>query len=217
MPVTRVWMPSSTRAPPMAQPSQRAAIQYSGMPRFQSERRTMMMPQGITVTSIHSAWRTERMKAIRRPPASAACSSRASRKSTKAARSSCTCVSGGYSGGSGDAAAGRAHAGQQQVRLAAGGRAGLQVAQAVARRRHVGQVDAEALADLLEQARLGLAAIAALVGAVRAIEHRVDAAADGRQHLVHLGVHGVERRHVEQAAARGPTGWRRSPRASRHG
>ena len=48
-------MPSKTRAPPIAQPSQRSAIQYSGIPRFHSELTHMMMPQGTTVTSIQRA------------------------------------------------------------------------------------------------------------------------------------------------------------------
>ncbi|MDT4829332.1 hypothetical protein FQZ97_627490 [compost metagenome] len=100
-----------------------------------------------------------------------------------------------------DPAARRAHAREQEVRFAAGSGAGLQVAQAVARGRHALQVDAEAVADLKEQPVLGLAAVAAFVGAVRAIEHRIHLAAHGREHLVHLGVHGVERSHVEQPAA----------------
>jgi len=44
-----------TRAPSIAQRSQRAAIQYSGSPRRQIDAVSMMMPQGTTVTSIHSA------------------------------------------------------------------------------------------------------------------------------------------------------------------
>ena len=54
MPVTRTRMPRITRAPSMIQPSQRTAIHHSGLPRTRIDATTMMMPHGITVTSIHS-------------------------------------------------------------------------------------------------------------------------------------------------------------------
>ena len=60
---------------------------------------------------------------------------------------------------------GGAFAGQHQVRLAADRHARLQIAQAVAHRRHALEVDAETLADLLEQAGQGLAAMTAVVRA----------------------------------------------------
>ena len=59
---------------------------------------------------------------------------------------------------------------------------------------------AETLADLVDQARQRLAAVAAFLGRVRAEEDGLDPAAHARQQLVHLGVHGVERHHVEEAA-----------------
>ena len=43
-----------TRAPSMAQRSQRTAIQYSGLPRTRMEASSMMMAHGITVISIQS-------------------------------------------------------------------------------------------------------------------------------------------------------------------
>src|SRR5438067_4078080 len=55
-------------------------------------------------------------------------------------------------------------AGQDQVGMAAADEAGLQVAQRVADRRHALQADLEALADLLEHAGLGLAAVAVVGG-----------------------------------------------------
>ena len=54
MPVTRTWMPSKTRAPPIAQPSQRTAIHHKGVPRMRNDAATMIMPHGTTVTSIQS-------------------------------------------------------------------------------------------------------------------------------------------------------------------
>ena len=47
----------------------------------------------------------------------------------------------------------------------------------------------------------GLAAAAVLRGRVRAEEERVDAPALAEDHLHHLVVDGVQRRHVEEAAA----------------
>src|SRR5512140_204345 len=74
---------------------------------------------------------------------------------------------------------GGALSGQPQVGLAADRHAGLQIAQAVAYHRHALEVDAETLPDLLEQPGQGLAAMTAIVRAVRAIKHRIDAAALG--------------------------------------
>ena len=79
--------------------------------------------------------------------------------------------------------------------------AAMQVAQRVADARHAGEIHAEAHADLLQHPGLRLAAVAQRIGGVRAEEHGVDAAAHQRQRAVHLVVDGVQRRHVEQAAA----------------
>ena len=162
------------------------AIQYSGSPLAQSEAVTMQMPQGITVTSIQQrvqdgADEGHAARRIRRQ-AGRARAARASRQSAKAARSSCTRVPAGI----GRRAAGWprqavALAGQHQVRLAAGGRAGLQVAQAVADRRHVRFRSTPKRSPICSnRPGSGLRQLAAFVGAVRAIEHRVDAAAHAR-------------------------------------
>ena len=114
--------------------------------------------------------------------------SRCIRSSAKAARSACTCVPGTCASHCASSASlsERGLAGAHQMRLAAGRGAGLQVAQRVADQRHFVQVDAVALADLLHQPRQRLAAVAVVLGRVRAEEHRVDAAADLREQLVHL-------------------------------
>ena len=116
----------------------------------------MMMPQGTTVTSIHSAWTMDRRKDIRRPRFRRVALFALEQEVDEGRQVFVHAGVRRVFGRQRHAAAGRAHAGQQQVRLAAGGGAGLQVAQAVAGGRHVGQVDAVALADLQEQARLGL-------------------------------------------------------------
>ena len=72
----------------------------------------------------------------------------------------------------------RALAGAHQMRGAADRDAGLQVAQRIADEVRLAEVDAVALADHLEQARQRLSATATVVGAVRAEEDRVDAAAE---------------------------------------
>src|SRR5437763_3757746 len=77
-------------------------------------------------------------------------------------------------------------AGQDQVGHAAADEAGLQVAQRIADRRHALQADLEALADLLEHAGLGLAAVAVVGGGVRAKEDGVDVGADQLRRIVHL-------------------------------
>ena len=191
----------------MAQLSQRTAIQYSGVPRRQSEATHMMIPHGTTVTSIHSAWSTERSKAIgtvavRR--SGLACRRCArdqeideSRRGLRAP--GCRADS---SGGSGTPRTRRALAGQHQVRLAAGGGAGLQVAQAVAHHRRALEVDAEALADLLEQARLAACGSRSLRRgcAGNRTPHR-SVPPTAASILCILACIGVERRHVEQAAA----------------
>ena len=122
--------------------------------------------------------------------------------SAKAARSACTWAPGTWRriSATSSSSVARALAGAHQVRHAADGGAGLQVAQRVADQRHVREVDAVALADQLEQPGQRLAAAAAVARPVRAEEDRVDAAAVAGERLVHLGVDRVERRHVEQAA-----------------
>ena len=79
--------------------------------------------------------------------------------------------------------------------------AGLQVAEAVSDARYTRQIDVEAVADFLEQTRAGLTAVAIRLVAVWAEEHRVDAATDECQRLVHLVVYLVQRRHLEQSTA----------------
>ncbi len=77
---------------------------------------------------------------------------------------------------------------------------GLQIAQAVAHNRHIGQLDIEALGDLQQQSRLGFAAIAGGIGRVRAEKDGVEPATDLGEAAHHLVVDGVERIHAEQPA-----------------
>ena len=78
---------------------------------------------------------------------------------------------------------------------------GVPIAQRIADERHTVQADAEAAPDFFQQAGFGLAAVAAGVLGVRAIENTVDTPAGQSQRAVHLVVDRVQRRHVEQAAA----------------
>jgi hypothetical protein len=88
---------------------------------------------------------------------------------------------------------------QHEHRLRAHRFGRLQITQAVADARHAGHRDIEADADLLQHARLRLAALAPRVGRVRAEEHGVDAPARLCERAVHLVVNRVERREIEQA------------------
>ena len=90
---------------------------------------------------------------------------------------------------------------QHEVRLAAGGLRGKQVAQRVRGHRHLRQVDTVAASDLEHHARLGLAAGAAVLGRVRAEEDGVDAPTLDHQQLVDVRMHGIDRSHVDHAAA----------------
>jgi hypothetical protein len=99
----------------------------------------------------------------------------------------------------GRAQGGRAPA-AQQMRLAARRHGRLQVARGVADHRHRAQIDAVARADLLDQAGLGLAAVAAFLRRVRTEEHRVEPSADAGQPMHHVAVDRVDRRHVDHAA-----------------
>ena len=74
---------------------------------------------------------------------------------------------------------------------------GLHVARAGAHGVHLRQVRLVALADLAQQARLGLAAIAGFVGRVRTEKNRVHPPAHGRQLLAHARLDGVDGGHVE--------------------
>jgi hypothetical protein len=92
-------------------------------------------------------------------------------------------------------------AGQQQMGGAARCGAGLHMAQRVAGDGHVAGRHAEPIRHLLEQAGFRLAAVTGIFGGVRAEKDRLDPPAHRGQRAVHLGVDGVERGHVEQAAA----------------
>jgi hypothetical protein len=94
----------------------------------------------------------------------------------------------------------RSLAGEHQVRFAARGLCGQQMLQVVTAGGHAVQVKSVALADLLEQPRKRLAAGATVVGGMGAEEDGIDPRAHRRQHLVHAGMDGVERGHVDQAA-----------------
>ncbi|ABA49719.1 200 kDa antigen p200, putative [Burkholderia pseudomallei 1710b] len=90
---------------------------------------------------------------------------------------------------------------QHEMRPKAERLARLQVAQRIADHRRIRRIDLEALRDQLHHPGLRLAAVAMVVGRVRAEEHRVDPPADGGRRAMHLQVHRVQRRHVEQAPA----------------
>src|SRR2546427_1096467 len=77
----------------------------------------------------------------------------------------------------------------------------LEVAQAVAHRRHALERGVEALGDGEEHPRARLAAGRLRLGRVGAVEHRLDAPARLVDGLVHLRVDRVERSHVEETAA----------------
>ncbi|CAM2151778.1 hypothetical protein PT2222_270008 [Paraburkholderia tropica] len=94
-----------------------------------------------------------------------------------------------------------AFAREHEMRREAERRAGFEVAQRVAHHGRIGGIDLEAVGDHLQHAGLGLAAVAVVLRGVRAEEHGVDARAHGRGLAVHLRVHGVERRRVEQTAS----------------
>src|SRR5688500_8021102 len=70
---------------------------------------------------------------------------------------------------------------ENQYRLRPHGCGGLEVAQRVADARHAGEIDAEAVRDLFQEPRPGLAATAVRFLRVRAEEDRVDAPADLRE------------------------------------
>lgn len=92
-------------------------------------------------------------------------------------------------------------AGAHQVQLAPQGGTRLQVRLAVAHHQHIVRLHAIALANLLQQARGGLAAAAFLFGGVGAVEDGVDAPAHRRHLPVHFGVDGVKGHHIQQAPA----------------
>ena len=93
-----------------------------------------------------------------------------------------------------------AFAGEHKDRLSADGISGLQVAQRIADTGHVGQIDIEAVRDVLQHARLGFAAVAAGFRTVRAIKDCIDAGAGMRQRQMHLVVNCAQRGNVEQTA-----------------
>src|SRR5713226_5777047 len=78
---------------------------------------------------------------------------------------------------------------------------GLEVAQAVTHRRNALERGVVALRDGEKHPRVGLAAGRLRLGRVGTVEHRLDAPARMIDRLVHLRVHRVERRHVEETAA----------------
>ena len=90
-----------------------------------------------------------------------------------------------------------------QPGAAAGRQAGEDVGRRVADHRRARRRHAEAIDQLQQHARLGLAAAAVLLGTVRTDGDRVDAAAGGFDQPAHPLVDGVEHRHVEQAAGDG--------------
>src|SRR5690606_27714525 len=90
---------------------------------------------------------------------------------------------------------------QHQPRGAAGQRRCLEVAQRIAHGRNGLQIDVEAACDVLEQARLGLAAVATVVGPVWAHEYGVHDAACLGDFAPQLGMDGIERFHREQPAS----------------
>ena len=92
-------------------------------------------------------------------------------------------------------------AGQHQHRLGANGLRCLQIAQRIADGRHAGEIDIEAERNVLEHAGLGLAAIAVVVAGMRTEKDRVNAPARLSYRAIHFLVNGVERVHLEQAAA----------------
>ena len=108
-------------------------------------------------------------------------------------------------------------AGEHQDRLCAAAFGRLQVAQRVADARYAGQLDAEALADIDEHSRLGLAAIAVGIGGVRAEEHRVDAPADLRRVPCAVSRGSISARRCRAAVGRGPTDWSRRRRGNPRG
>src|SRR5258706_33521 len=95
----------------------------------------------------------------------------------------------------------RAFAGEHQDRMGSNRSRGLEVPQAVAHAGRAVERDVEALGDGEEHSRIGLATGRLRLGRVGAIEHRLDATARQVHRLVHLGVDGVQARHIHEAAA----------------
>ena len=108
---------------------------------------------------------------------------------------------GGKRIGQGLAPQGGALAGQHQMWLAAQRGPGHQVTSRITHGRYTLEINAVALTNLRKQARGGFAAVAGLVGCMRAIEDGVHTPTHGGQQLVQFAVHGVERRHIKQATA----------------
>ena len=77
------------RAPSTAQRSQRTAIQYKRTPRTRVDTSNISKPQGTTVTSIHSACKSERKKFMAVRCGACAYAPLPMSVSTNAARSAC--------------------------------------------------------------------------------------------------------------------------------
>ena len=86
------------------------------------------------------------------------------------------------------------------MRFTAHGDRTQQVGDGIAHHRHTVQVDAVALTNLFQQTGFRFAAMTRRVGCMRTIEHGINARSHIGQQAMHLGVHGVERGDVKQAA-----------------